>query len=338
MSKIVHFSNYLKNQWLYVTGNPVVLAVVLVGFGLVSLLVGMWLDIRILENVGMATFSAGVFSAFFKAMQAAGVFAGVFSEEVQKASDVFSDQVAKIMFFDTHGNYLKKRSDLKDIWLRVTKALHGDNFPRIEDKIAEAVRQTLPDNFDYYFEDVNIGHTVELIDPDQQVIRVITVMEATLIPNQTSETIEQRSGYTTKAIVGIDHQHEWKELEIGDEKDLLEKMEKDEKIVEKSGEYSFISSVKIKNQKKPVQFKGKYEVTQCLKDDRMIGYVAMSYVDGLKMEVFWPTTKLDIVFHPFGVTEPFERVGISSPGHVRNKFNGGLLFAKQGYLVEIVNR
>lgn len=338
MSKIDHFKNYLKGRWFYVTGNPLVLAVVLIVFGVISLIAGMWSDIRILENIGMATFSAGVFSAFFKAMQAAGVFAGVFSDEVAKASEGFSEQVAKIIFFDTKGNYLEKRSDLKDIWLRVTKALHGDDFPKIDAKVAEAVQKTLPNNFGYYYENVDIAHTIELVNLDQQVVRITTVMEATLIPNQTSDTIEQRSGYNTKAVADVEHQHSWKELEIGEEKGLLEKMDKKEETDEKSGEYSFISVVTINNPKKPVSFKGKYEVTQCLKHDRMIGYVARSYVDGLQTEVSWPTAELDVVFHPFGVTEPFKSVGISNPGHFRKQFLGGLLFAKQGYLVEITKR
>lgn len=331
MSKIDHFKNYLKDRWFYVTGNPLVLAVVLIVFGVTSLIAGMSSNIRILENIGMATFSAGVFSAFFKAMQAAGVFAEVFSEEVAKASEGFSEQVAEIIFFDTRGNYLKKRSDLKDIWLRVTKALHGDDFPKIDAKIAEAVQKTLPNNFGYYYEDVNLAHNMELVDPDQQVVRITTVMEATLIPNPTSNTIEQRSGYNTKSVAGVEHQHAWKKLEIGDEKGLLEKMHIEEKTEEKSGEYSFISLVTIKNPKKPVSFKGEYEVTQCLRDDRMVGYVAGSYVDGLKAEVFWPA-ELDVVFHPFGVTEPFESVGLSTGGHIRKKFLGGLYLLSKGIL------
>lgn len=253
---INHLNNRLKELWFYVMGKPLVLAVILIGFGLFSLVVGNLGDKRLLESIGMAIFSAGVFSAFFKAMQAAGVFSEVFAEQVEKAGNVFSEQLAQIVFFDASGNYLKNRSDLKNIWQRVTKALHGNAFPKLEAKIAEAIEKTyLPNNYPYYYEDVNVTHTVDLVNSAEQVVKVTTLIEATFVPDQTSDIIEYRSGYSTKAIRGT-KQHSWKKLEIGDEKDLLARMKEVEKIDDTSGEYSFRELGRNKKPKKTSAIQG----------------------------------------------------------------------------------
>jgi len=115
--------------------SPGLIALGLLIVGVLVLAIGLAYNSEFLKEIGKATFTGGVFSAFFKGLQASGIF---------------KEELAKVVYFN---DYLGRRKDIIEIWERVTKELHGNAFPQLDDKIANTVRKIyLPTNWQYYYE------------------------------------------------------------------------------------------------------------------------------------------------------------------------------------------
>jgi len=315
------FLRNAKRLWDAVITNALFLALALISLGLLAIIVGYVTQIQIIDRIGTAVFSAGVFSAFFKAMQATGIF---------------SEELAKIIYFDPESNYLKRRNDLKDIWYHVTRALHGNAFPSLENKIWTAIRETyLPTNLQYYFQGLTVYHRIEWFDEPRRLIKAITLLEGAFIPNGELRDVAYTCRYFTKTVHGVQTQHKFTKLVIGSMDGVASNKLREEQSSDGAG-YKYQCSLKIPNEGQ-CKFEAEYFVIQCLDDDNIIGFVASSYVDELSVDVESLIGSIRLVFHPFGTHKEYRDVGFEGSLGIKKKYDDGILFARQGCMVEMMS-
>ncbi len=90
----------------------------------------------ILEKLGLAIFSSGIFAAVLKSIQ----FTGIFKEEIEKVV--------------VDSSFIEKRNDLPDLWRRISKSIHHEKFPSISDELESIVLDKyFPTNHKYFYND-----------------------------------------------------------------------------------------------------------------------------------------------------------------------------------------
>lgn len=126
---------------------------------------------NLIESVGIAVLSSGIFAAVLKSIQ----FSGIFREEIEKV--ILSDE------------YLQRRKDLPELWRRVSKTLYEKRFPLISDDLENIVLEKyLPTGETYYYEDLSVEVIVEEFDGE-----FVTLNESfsfQIVPSSKDEKIE----------------------------------------------------------------------------------------------------------------------------------------------------
>src|ERR1700742_1681532 len=115
---------------------------------------------RILETVGIAILIGVVFDVVLKSVE---------------YLNVFRDALNEIVYED---RFLRNRSDIIDVWKRVSRILYESKFPQISDQIENRILNTyFPISVNFYYEDVNQSITIEFHDDEQRYISVIESLD-----------------------------------------------------------------------------------------------------------------------------------------------------------------
>jgi hypothetical protein len=103
--------------------------------------------LEIVGSIGKSILGSGVFLLVLKSIQ----FLGVFKEEIRKI--VYSEEL------------LKKRSDIQEIWKKVTRAVYETAFPAISNKLEDLIQlKILPKKLNYYHKDVHVIYEIRKVN------------------------------------------------------------------------------------------------------------------------------------------------------------------------------
>jgi len=270
------------------------------------------LTAQVFIKTGIAVFGAGVFSVFFKALQASGVF---------------REELAKIVFFDSV--HLNSRGDIEDIWRNTTRALHRNAFPDIDEKITEAVRDVyLPVNRDYCYQTAIRDHRLEWLDAQRpNLVRVVLKIKAELVPRRNVGKVNFRIVYRARRIEGVDNQFQTTNLKV-DGKEI--KLSAVRTAADNPDQVNLKFEVSLKaSECVPISMEQTYIVDVYTEHDY---FQAISYVDGLDVFVRYPADSMRVIFN--GVGAEFDDIVEERPG-LLSKRAKTLLFAQQGYVMSL---
>lgn len=128
-----------------------------------------------LKTISITFFSAGIFSATVKLINSLVIFKENFKKIV--LSEDFDKTLTKKFDSITLSNdYLLTRSDLKDIWARVTLCKYEQQFPQLKNSIEHLVENDLynESSLSYYYKNFRTQFKFELISEEVVLITEIT--------------------------------------------------------------------------------------------------------------------------------------------------------------------
>lgn len=106
----------------------------------------------LINKLGYAIFSSGVFAAVLKSIQ----FTGLFKEEIEKV--ILSTE------------FIKNRNDLDKLWSSISKTIYKSKFPQISEILEERILKTyFPTNSDFYYTDYVVTINIEEITDDFEI-------------------------------------------------------------------------------------------------------------------------------------------------------------------------
>lgn len=267
------------------------------------------------------------FRTFCRTIGATALASGLFSFLMKSSqySDIYKEELLSIMYDTEH---LAKRKDLPEIWENVSKVLFEDKFPAISKNVTNDVKNSylLKDHILYY-DEYEQTIEIELIDKENEIIKVSQKSSYTIYPTDTGCKIPQTTNNTIKysdtkdsvsfvinsfSINGVPQNVILKEID-----------EKEKKQVKHSFTFKLTD---------PVKNKVEHTITKIysLKSDYVIGTKKNAIVNNFSLMI---TLKgdLSIDFHEVGTLKPFTPRNITNQ-HVKEFKYKGLLYPKQGYL------
>ena len=141
-----------------------------------------------LEKISIYFFSAGIFSATFKLINSLVVFKKHFKDIIisKEFDQVLSNKLEVLALSD---DYLLKRSDLDDIWARVSICKYEQKFPQLKDAIKEKLENDLfhENNLSYYYENFRTQINYELISDN--IVKIVEISNFTIISSSTDPII-----------------------------------------------------------------------------------------------------------------------------------------------------
>lgn len=138
----------------------------------------------LMKSLAVAIFSGGVWASITKS---------------QFMRNVFSDEMRKVIYSKEH---LSNRSDIKDLWGRVTVAMYKSKFPDIHEKISNKISEIyLPGDHEYYNDELNYEIDISWVDPNDANNDYIKIVES---ERSVIKQSEKTDSFAIDFRVGID--------------------------------------------------------------------------------------------------------------------------------------
>lgn len=300
----------LKYFKAHIAGFAVLLTVIGAGLIIIAGFYEGWIAAAS-EKIGVAILTGGIFSVFFKAIQASGIF---------------KDELAEIVFFDE--TYLRARSDIEIIWGNVTRALYKNPFPRIETKIGNVIKDLyLPSEEEFYYLKLRKEYALNWHDKERGLITIDIHTSGTISQKQGLENIKLKLGYQTNPIEDLDiDQCSISEVVVNNE-NIFNAGQFQALNQEGSDEVLWIyeSSVSID---RPTEIVVKKTIVQDINAGNKHEFKAKTYVEELEVEIVYPQDSIEVEFEGHGLS--FKPYGIGRDGVIKRVCKD-LIFGHQGY-------
>jgi len=247
-------------------------AIAMIGIGLTFVIVVLLVKYGVTHTaffnisltIASAVLSGGVFTWLTKTAQ----IKGVFREDME--SIVYSTEHALV------------RKDVDKLWANVTRALYSSAFAPIENKIYDAIRAVyLPKNNEFYYQDLTREVSISVIDFEKQIVDVEVFASATLIPSAAKASIDRvysisvDSRATAMALPTINSVL----------RDKVTRTVLKDANGEGSGKSGVVCVLADIPTDKEVIVEDRVRFTQCLLEDNLLMWRALSYVDKVKITV-----------------------------------------------------
>lgn len=234
----------------------------------------------LLRDFGVAILSSGVFASVLKSIQ----FTGIFKKELES------------IILDS--SYLKKRSDLEEIWRKVSRAMYEAKFHRFSDDLEKMILDDyLPIKDNLYYEDLDVTIDILNLEGDELTYKVTT--NVCIYPINPTERIEIVHRYEIKKTEdrGENTQEVLSYTVNGD--DIEFKYDKDDEEPDISGKFYRV-------QKYDLQGKSKYETKRVLKRT-----VSLKNDDNIMFRVGHITKNMNVLlYHPEDLNATFIEIGV----------------------------
>lgn len=288
--------------------------------------------------IGLSTFSFGTFSTFTdplwgefysgigKTILAGGIFALLL--KTYQFMGVFKDELSKIIYDAKH---LNNRKDLPEIWENVSKIMFKNKFDSISKDITRDVKNIyFPTDQVSYFDNYKQILTIELVDPENDIVKVTQQAEYTVYPNDASSKLNL--SFNNSLIFNNNREEvSFKIISF--------------RINEASySKYKLTSSVegKILRNKVSMELQGQLcykieteiEKTYCLKYDNIIGFKKESLIHDFNIKIIPKGVKIS--FLSSGTLKEFDKVNVKGE-HFCEYVYKGIIYPKQGYTIFIRN-
>lgn len=251
-----------------------------------------------LEKISIYFFSAGIFSATFKLINSLVVFKNHFKDII--ISKEFDDVLTKkLEVLGLSDGYLLQRTDLKEIWSRVTLCKYEQKFPQLKEAIREKMENDLfhENSLSYYYKNFRTQINYELIE--ENLVKITEISNFTIVSNSEESIImdfwistddilnAQGGGIYTKYIADMCKMDGIK-LDI---KEVGSKITNNVKLHK-----TFNAELKGK---KEYEIERSVEMTQNLEVDRVFSFSSDRIIDNFTIKLS-PCEKLNIFFSPVG--------------------------------------
>lgn len=233
------------------------------------------------------------------------------------------------IIYDT--KFLKKRNDIDEIWVKVSKELFKSKFPQISNQLMQTVRKYYEPGdglkLTYYNDYVNT-YTLTFDEKDKNIIHLVHDVSFTL-------NVEDKKGFDFPMTLWtcVSEGNKDKVSLVCDNVTVNGEAAKAEVSEPKyeDGALKYDYKLQLKGS---TEYKIKQKITKeySLKDDNFIGYKARWLVNGMRVKVFHPK-ELGILFVNRGVMGKFSKEEKEDFKEYEYK---GLILKHQGYILTII--
>lgn len=251
-----------------------------------------------LEKISIYFFSAGIFSATFKLINSLVVFKKHFKDII--ISKEFDDVLTKkLEVLGLSDEYLLQRTDLKEIWSRVTLCKYEQKFPQLKEAIREKMENDLfhENSLSYYYKNFRTQINYELLD--DKIVKITEISNFTIVSN-------------SEELIIMDFWISTEDIENSTEgniytKYIADKCKMDGVLLNiqevHSNEANTIKLYKNFNAelrgKKEYEIERSVEMTQNLEVDRVFSFSSDRIIDNFTIKLS-PCKNLNIFFSPVG--------------------------------------
>lgn len=251
-----------------------------------------------LEKVSIYFFSAGIFSATFKLINSLVVFKNHFKDIIisTEFDEVLTKKLEVLALSD---DYLLQRSDLKEIWSRVTLCKYEQRFPQLKEAIREKMENDLfhENSLSYYYKNFRTQINYELLEDN--IVKITEISSFTIISNS-SDPIVMDFWISTD---DINNANEGKIYT----KYIAEKCRMDGISLDiKEVDTNIVNGIKLYKTfnaelkgKKEYEIERSIEMTQNIDVDRVFSFSSDRIIDNFTLKIN-PCKKLNIFFSPVG--------------------------------------
>lgn len=262
-----------------------------------------------IKTISIVIFTAGIYSAATKWVTNSETFKSNFKKTI--LSQEFDDLLTKKMdSFSLSDNYLLSRSDLNDIWSRITVFKYIQKFPEIEDALKSKMNNELyhENNLTYYYKNFRTQLNYELLDDN--IVKITEISNFTVVAND----IEPREMNFWISTNDVERSEEGSEEGESFETDkilytryvpdrcTIDGMKLDIKSLNenKNEKYKYVKlfTAELKG-KKRYEIERSVEMTQNLETDRVFSFSSARIIDNLSVKINH-CEKLNIFFSPVG--------------------------------------
>lgn len=261
-----------------------------------------------------------------------GVFAWI--TKVAQLSGVFRDELEAIIYGERH---LAKRLDKEQLWLNATRSLYGDRFPGIRDRLTDDTLETVwPSSKRFYLSNVRHYAKLSVADRKSGYVLVEQAIHFDVITDAGGGVVERDSWYNV-GIEGLSDEEIEKLIEdsrsrytnVSDPSDEVVDEVANRRIEDGFLEVDYVAKLKSNSRYTVSERTTDRQLLSC---DCMIGFSAISYVDGLVVTLDYDESELDVQFYARGPVEFHDCEPNITTIH---KESSELLFRGHGFLAAI---
>lgn len=263
----------------------------------------------ILEKIGIAVLSSGVFAAVLKSLQ----FTGIFKTEIEK------------IILGT--KFIENRNDLPKLWRKVSRSIYKKKFPNISKELENIIlKNYFPTNHPYYYSDFRYTLNIEELTSNN--IIKFTQNHSFLVNLAKGETEAVLQGYFK-----IDKKPELADLTNDrlyfkiDGEDFLKKVNKND--FEDDFEKGYTFDVTIKD-KSSFRVETKEHREYCINEDNFKIFRVSKITKDMNVSISYPDN-LDVSFFNVGLVDSFERVHVEHKNKISRIHKKGLILPFQGF-------
>lgn len=221
--------------------------------------------------------------------------------------------------------FIKQRKDIYPLWENLSKELFKNKFPSLHKELLKTVNGYLPKDEVSYYNDYEIHTTIEWIDKEKGIIKVIDSVSFDLISDTTDKipypikswtTIKNEQEYTNKITQITVNGNKQNEITyIGEKKDLEGSLCQEQQLT-LSGHTKY-------------EIKYERERSYNIDDDYYVGFRAKYIVNKLRVCLELPD-EIDAIFTCRGTQNDFEDIS-NSKKRIEKRYRG-IILPRQGYI------
>ena len=256
---------------------------------------------ELLKGLGNTILASGIFSAVLKSFQ----FLGIFEEEIVKILRSPSNiehvkaEFSKLLYTEDGLRYV----EIQPIWRELTRQIYENKFPKISDEIsAIIVKQYLPVQHLYYYEDFRTSISVRLISDDY--LDITETSEFIIVPSEPSQKVSHvyKAGATIESDKSELSFFKLKSLVVDGEEyrdsQILQSTEYSEKDRQMLGYSLDLLGSESYNVKR--EFKKRYP----LKGNSVKQVIGADFMKRVSVHVSF-SDNMNVYFHPVGTPQQF---------------------------------
>lgn len=330
---------FVRGSWERVTNaTPLTLGVL----GVLFLVIGVGIKYSQFATTNIPGFQLPIshvgdtFILIGQAILVSGVFAAVVQST--QIMEIFKRALEDSLLTE---EFLTKRSDLLAIWKRVTAAKDKRKFPKIANKLNDAVLSDYSlGEKNYYYRDYRKVVTIEWADKKKGLVRVTDNQSLVIVPFDRSAEIDY-VWYWYPDIDASKSTYDVKDFTIDDA---------DKKGDVKQSSKELPDGRRVQGHEHKVKLKDREEYRVCkqsvsvypLIEDPALTFRASTFVDGTRVKVQCVADGLRVEFQALGTLKDFaDRLGKarhpSRPYDLDMEYED-LIFPRQGYILIITHR
>jgi hypothetical protein len=236
-------------------------------------------------------FFFGAFKTIGTALVASGMFAWL--TKTAQLTGAIREELESTIYSERH---LRHRKDIKHLWVAATRALHSDVFEPLDEKLYNAISANyLPTQTRFYYRAAKRVLTLELVDRERRIVKVVSCFEAHIVPDGLNQQmtrpvslrqVSRPAGHSAPTA-------SFKILNARTRAVLLTEEYVAQEPLEFAAEIKFEGSEEVICSDKTVYY-------QSLNDDNWLFLQNATFTDGMSVAIHFDPAELVVQYRPVG--------------------------------------